>query len=132
MAKLKRTQLATVLANYIANSKATPNQLARQIAAYLIDSHQIGQADVVMKDVMSLRAKQGIVEAQVTSAFPINQSLANKVEALLQAQYPQAKQINLQPVIDPQVLSGIAINTIDKQYDATARGKLTQLTRAVA
>lgn len=132
MAQLKRPELAAVIAGVIDQSKASPKQLARQIAAYLIDNHLIGQAEAIMHDVISLRAKQGLIEAQVTTAFPIDSSTVGRVEALLKAQYPQAKQISLQKTVNKQVLSGVAINTIDKQYDATARGKLIQLTRAVA
>ena len=132
MAQLKRTELAAVICDVIARSKATPQQLARQIAAYLIESHQINQAGAIMKDVISLRAKQGLVEAQVTTAFPIDATLSARVQALITAQYPDVKQIRLQNVVDKQVLSGLAIDTIDKQYNATARAKLTQLTRAVA
>lgn len=131
MATIKRTELAKIINKLISRS-SNQKELAREIAGYLVSTHQIGQAEAILRNIESLRAKDGLIEANVTTAFPLTATLAKQVEATLRAEYSGAKQIILDNQVDPTVLSGVAVETIDKQMDQTARGKLLKLTKAVA
>ncbi len=128
MSAVKRTDLAVAIAKMVANSK-DQSALAKQIASYLVSHHQTKDLDTIMRDVMTARAKDGIVEAQITTAFPLSPAVKAQVEKLLKQEYPTAKQLVYQHSQRPEVLSGIKIQTPDKQLDETARGKLDQLTR---
>jgi F0F1-type ATP synthase delta subunit len=128
---IKRTELAKIINKLIIASK-DQKSLAKEIAGYLVSSHQISQAEAILRNIESLRAQNGLIEATVTTAFPIDAQLAKQVKSVLQAQYPAAQQIILDNQVEPAVLSGVAIETIDKQMDQTARGKLLKLTKAVA
>jgi F0F1-type ATP synthase delta subunit len=128
---IKRTELAKIINQLIIASK-DQKSLAKEIAGYLVSSHQISQAEAILRNIESLRAQNGLIEATVTTAFPIDAQLAKQVKSVLQAQYPAAQQIILDNQVEPAVLSGVAIETIDKQMDQTARGKLLKLTKAVA
>lgn len=128
MAQTKRTELATVIAGLLDKQKASP-ALARQIAAYLVAEHYTKDLDVILRDVMTARAKSGTVEANVTTAFPLSSSVKTEVQQLLKQEYPEAQQFVLQSTVDPEALSGVRIQTPDKQLDETARGKLENLRR---
>lgn len=128
MAKTKRTELATAIAGLLAETK-NPKALSKAIAAYLVSEHQTKDLDAILRDVMTARANDGVIEAQLTTAFPLSSAVKADVERLLKQEYPSAKQLVYQETVRPEVLSGIKIQTPDKQLDETARGKLDQLTR---
>jgi F0F1-type ATP synthase delta subunit len=128
MAKTKRTEIAQAVTSLLESNKDHKN-LAQAIAAYLVAEHQTKDLDAIMRDVMTDRAKNGIIEAQLTTAFPLSSEVKQQVQTLLQQEYPTAKQLVYQENVRPEVLSGIKIQTPDKQLDETARGKLDQLIR---
>lgn len=127
-ATAKRTELATVIASLLDKHKPS-KELSHQIAAYLVSEHHTKDLDVILRDVMTARAKNGVVEANVTTAFPLSSSVKTEVQKLLKQEYPDAKQFVLQSSVDPDALSGIKIQTADKQLDETARGKLENIRR---
>ncbi len=131
MAGLKRTELAEVLAG-LADGAKDHKKLARAIAGYLVSTHQTRELDAILRNVMAVREKDGVVEATVTSAFPLSPALQKEIATVLRQAYPAAARIIVNQDVNPGVLSGIKVQTIDKQLDETARGKLQQLTRAVA
>lgn len=126
--KVKRAELAAAIANLVSTTK-DGQKLAHEIAAYLVTQHQTKDLDAIMRDVMTARAKNGVIEAQLTTAFPLSSGVKSEVEKLLKHEYPTAKQMVYHHSQRPEVLSGIKIQTPDKQLDETARGKLDQLTR---
>lgn len=128
MANLKRTELARVMVDVI-NKSSNEKKLAKEIAGYLVSSHQIDQLGALLRNITSLRQRQGLVEATVTTAFPLGSALTNQVQAQVKAQYPDVKRVVIDNQVEPSVLSGLSIQTIDKQLDQTARGKLIQLTK---
>ena len=128
MAKTKRTEIAAVITNLMAQDQPEA-KLSQQVAAYLVDAHQTKDLDVILRDVLTARAKSGVIEADVTTAFPLSSGVRTEVQKLLKQEYPDATQFVLQESVEPDVLSGIRIQTPDKQLDETARGKLDQLTR---
>jgi F0F1-type ATP synthase delta subunit len=128
MAKTKRTEVAAVIANLMAQDQPEA-KLSQQVAAYLVDAHQTKDLDAILRDVLTARAKSGVVEADITTAFPLSSEVRAQVQKLLRQEYPDAQQFVLQESVEPEVLSGIRIQTPDRQLDETARGKLDQLTR---
>jgi F0F1-type ATP synthase delta subunit len=128
MAQTKRTELAEVIAEMLAKNQPT-KQLSRQIAAYLVQEHQTKDLDAILRDVLTARAKSGVVEADITTAFPLSSGVRTEVQQLLKQEYPDARQFVLQESVEPEALSGIRIQTPDKQLDETARGKLENLRR---
>lgn len=128
MAAAQRTDLAEVVARMLDGNQSS-KQLSRQIAAYLVAEHQTKDLDVILRDVMSARARHGVVEANVTTAFPLSSSVKTEVQKLLKQEYPEAQNFVVQSTVDPAALSGVRIQTPDKQLDETARGKLEKLRR---
>lgn len=131
MTQAKRIELAGVIAAMLETAEGS-KQLATQIAGYLLQEHHTKDVDAVMRDVMTARARQGIIETQVTTAFPLSSLVKDRVQALLKKEYPAAKQFVLRQSVKPQVLAGIKIQTPDKQLNETARGKIDQLITSAA
>ncbi|MEO8785054.1 MAG: hypothetical protein ABI221_01900, partial [Candidatus Saccharimonadales bacterium] len=75
---IKRTELAKIINKLIARS-SDQKLLAKEIAGYLVSSHQIGQAEAILRNIESLRAKDGLIEANVTTAFPLTTGLSQQV-----------------------------------------------------
>ncbi len=131
MAAIKRSELAGVIAQLAATTK-DQKKLAKAIAGYLVSEHQTRDLDAILRGVKANREAAGIVEADITSAFPLSSTLQKEITQVLQTEYPTAKQVVTNQDVKSEVLSGLKVQTIDKQLDETARGKLQQLTRAVA
>lgn len=131
MAAVKRSELARVIAQLVATTK-DQKQLAKAIAGYLVSEHQTRDLDAILRGVMANRQQDGTLEAEVTSAFPLSSGLQKEIKDVLRTEYPTAKQVVVNQTVKPEVLSGLKVQTLDKQLDETARGKLQQLTRAVA
>lgn len=124
----QRTELATVVAQML-DSGQKPEVVAKKVAAYLVDTHQTKDLDVILRDVLTTRAKNGVIEANVTTAFPLRSQTKAEVAKLLKQEYPRAKQLVIDETVDPEALAGVKIQTADKQLDETARGKLEDLRR---
>lgn len=131
MAKIKRTELAEIVARLSEQTK-DQKKLAKAIAGYLVQTHQTRELDAILRNVMTMREHNGVIEANVTSAFPLSSSVQKDIKDILKKEYPAAKRIVLDQKVDPEVLAGVKVQTVDKQLDETARGKLKQLTRAMA
>ena len=124
--ELTRRQLADVIAGLVAKNK-DPRKLAREIADYLVHHKQTADLDNILRLVQAQRQNAGIVETDVTTAFPMNAAVKQQVTKLIRQQYPDAKQTILNQEVQPEVLSGLRLRTVDKSLEATARGKLDQL-----
>lgn len=128
MATVKRTELANVVAQ-LASKTSNQKKLAKEIASYLVKTHQTRQLDSILRNVVAVRERAGIVEVNVTSAFPLSSSVQKAVTQIVKSEYPTAKQVVVNQALKPEVLSGIKLQTNDKQLDETARGKLEKLRR---
>ncbi len=130
MRTITRGELANVLATLVSETK-DQSTLAKRIAAFLVETHQTRELEQLMRDVRSLREKQGQVEATITSAFPLSSDAKRQIEDLLANHYPSGSTFIINEEVNPEVLSGIKIKSSEKQLDETARGKLRRLTKAV-
>lgn len=128
MATANRSEIAGVIAGLAAKS---PNQkkLARDVATYLVKTHQTRQLDAILRKAVAIREQNGTVEVNVTSAFPLSSATQKAVTKLVKDEYPSAKDVVVNQDVKSEVLSGIKLQTNDKQLDETARGKLEKLRR---
>lgn len=119
-------------------AKASINQLAQavlkrgmaqpqSVAGYLIAEHRTRDLAAVMREVSRIRSERGIVEAEVTSAFPVADSTKKTIRRLLHQQLPSAKQIILNLRRDPEVVGGVRVATDNLLLDLTAQGRLKML-----
>jgi F-type H+-transporting ATPase subunit delta len=73
--------------------------------------------------------RQGIVDAQVASAFPMTDAQLAELTAELEKK--TGKRVKAQVSIDPELIAGVRIVIGDKVIDASARAQLTALEAAL-
>jgi len=118
-----RTQLAEVIAE-LTLRKGEPKQIAREVAAYLLDTRQSASLESMLRDVMEYRVKHGVVEAIAYSAHKLDDNTNMKVREILKKIFPNAREIIITNEIDTNIIGGIKISMANNQLDLSIRGKL--------
>jgi F-type H+-transporting ATPase subunit delta len=73
--------------------------------------------------------REGIVDAQVTSAFPMTHT--QLAELAVQLEKKTGKRVKAQVSVDPELIAGVRIVIGDKVIDGSARAQLTALEAAL-
>ena len=76
------------------------------------------------------REREGVVEAQIVSAMPIDDAQVASLVSALEAKYQ--RRVNARVEVDPQLIGGVRIVIGDKVIDATVRGRLDAMAAALA
>lgn len=129
MAAPTRKELAKAILAKMDLSK-DDQKLAKAIALYLSEHRMSKDLDGLMRDIASLRADNGTLEVNVTSAFPLTASLKRDIRSFV-AKQSKSKEVIFVETIDPRVLGGLRIETGEQQLDATVQAKLNRLKRAI-
>lgn len=125
---ISRRHLAEVIAERTLHVRDT-KKLAREVAAYLLDTGQTAQLESLLRDVMEYRAEHGVVEAQAISAHELTPTVIRELQQILKAEHPQAKSVHVIPKLDPAVVGGVRLQMANEQLDLTVRGKLDTFKR---
>ncbi|MBN8441041.1 MAG: F0F1 ATP synthase subunit delta [Thauera sp.] len=72
---------------------------------------------------------EGVLEAEIASAFPLDDATLTSLKADLEARF-KAK-LNVQVHIDPELIGGVRIAVGDEVIDASVRGKLANMAAAL-
>ena len=75
------------------------------------------------------REQEGVLEAQITSAFALDDEQQSALVRRLEAKYQ--RKVSAQVSVDPQLIGGVKIVVGDKVLDATVRGKLDAMAVAL-
>ena len=75
------------------------------------------------------REQEGILEAQITSAFALDDEQQSRLVRRLEAKYQ--RKVSAQVSVDPQLIGGVKIVVGDKVLDASVRGKLDAMAVAL-
>ena len=128
---MKQPRLA--VASFIANELAdkTDSMLPVELAGYLIAENRSGELEHIMRDVVALRALNGIIEADVRSARPLSSETRTAVKKLIKKWRPDAKRIILNESVEPSLISGFTVDMPGERIDMSAAGKLRAFRRAV-
>ncbi|MCA9331889.1 F0F1 ATP synthase subunit delta [Candidatus Saccharibacteria bacterium] len=128
---ISRHHLAEVIGERTLNISDT-KVLAREIAAYLLDTGQTADVEVLLRDVMEYRAQKGIIEAVATSAHEIDNRILSDIDTILRTEFPDATDIIVISKIDTSVVGGIKVSLANEQLDMTVREKLDTFKRLTA
>lgn len=132
MSKIPRHEIAEVITKRMLEN-VSAQQLANEIAGYLISQHRSAELNSLMRDILQIRADYGIIELTATSAHSLDEKSRRLIEADIREQFPSVKQIIINEEVDDDVLGGIRISLANQQFDASIRTKLNhfkQLTLA--
>lgn len=72
---------------------------------------------------------EGVREAQIASAFPLDESTLNTLVADLEEKFKAKLDISVS--IDPELIGGVRISVGDEVIDASVRGKLASMAAAL-
>lgn len=119
--RLSRRKIADYAAERLIKGMKTKDVLA-EVAAFLIDTRRTREVELIVRDIEQALADRGIVVADVTSAFPLTDSLKESIKELVGGQ-----QLILRETVDASVLGGIRLSTPGQRLDATLKRKIQAL-----
>jgi F-type H+-transporting ATPase subunit delta len=119
--RITRRKLSAYVADKLVAGAQAKDILA-QAAAYLIETKQTHDVDLLVRDIEDQLMKRGVVIADVTAARSLNDEAKKAIAKLL-----DAKDLHIRESVDPSVLGGIRIDVPGKRYDATLRRKINLL-----
>lgn len=126
MQAISRRKIAAHIASELAAGKAV-KPLLHQAASYLIERRQTNQAELLIRDVESILARDhGIVLAEVISARELSAGLIKNIEQFVKNE-EGATQVEVNTSIDPSLLGGVIIRTPRAELDTTVRKQLNAL-----
>ena len=102
----------------------------RNFVQVLVDNDRLGVVPAIRALFEDLKREQeGILEAQITSAFALDDEQQSRLVRRLEAKYQ--RKVSAQVSVDPQLIGGVKIVVGDKVLDATVRGKLDAMAVAL-
>ena len=72
---------------------------------------------------------EGVLEAAISSAFPIDAAQVESIVATLAQRY--GRRIKASVSVDPELIGGVSVRIGDEVIDASVRGKLAQMASAL-
>ncbi len=122
-AKLSRRKIAA----YFASELIAGRDATKALAAYLIESKRIREADLIVRDIEAALADRGVLLADIASSRELASDTKQAITAFLK-QATGAKDVHIRPHVDPYLLGGVRIDTPGARLDTTLRTRLNQLT----
>jgi len=103
---------------------------ARNFIQLLVENGRLSAVAEIRRIFELLKSEdEGVVEAQISSAFPLEGQELEKIVSLLSKRY----QKNVSPTVDvdPDLIGGITVQVGDKVWDASVRGRLQDMATAL-
>jgi F0F1-type ATP synthase delta subunit len=126
MAKIARRRLARELVRLLNEQPERKTELLKQTAAYLLQAKQANQLHLLMNDIADELLAQGHLNANVQSAFGLNDTTRQEIVAMLQSA-TGAKTVELNETKAPELLGGVVVRTPRAELDASIKRQITQL-----
>jgi F-type H+-transporting ATPase subunit delta len=120
-ARVSRRKIALyVVQRLLAGAKQ--KAVMQEVAAFLVETRRIRELDLIVRDIEGELAANGIVVADVLSAYPLADELKKEVGKLV-----GAKDLQLRETVDPSVLGGMRIAVPGQRFDGTLRHRIAAL-----
>jgi F0F1-type ATP synthase delta subunit len=129
--KVSRTKLASILAPKV-RSASSSKQVAKTIAAFLIDQAKVSELASLLRDIQEDWAQDGYVNLVATSAFPLSAAVKQDITNQVHSIYPKLKKVVIDERIDPTILSGVKLELANYRLDLSAETKLDKLRQMTA
>lgn len=128
---ISRVDIAKVIGERTLHVKDA-KELAREVAAYLLDTGRTNDLDSLIRDVMEYRAQQGVIDAEVVSAYDVTDATIRDIEDIVKTEYSKAKSVQVAKRIDPSVVGGVRVDMANEQLDLTIRNRIDTFKRLTA
>ncbi len=122
-ARLSRRKIAA----YFASELLDGNDVTEQLAAFLVETKRIREAEVIIRDIVAALADRGVLLADITGSRDLTADTEQTITAYLK-QKTGAEEVHIRQQTDPYLLGGVRIETPGYQLDTTLRNRLNQLT----
>lgn len=129
--KSPRTKIAGAIAAKTLKSGVS-RRLSQEIAAYLLSERRVGDLDSILRDVQNDWAAAGYVEVTAASAHPLTDAIKADITRQVKSLYPDARQVIITEVADPEVIGGVRLNLPNQQLDLTIEAKLNKFKQLTA
>ncbi|MGA1575173.1 MAG: ATP synthase F1 subunit delta, partial [Burkholderiaceae bacterium] len=97
----------------------------------LAENRRLAALPEVARQFRALRnARQGTQDAQVWSAFELDQAALEALRPALEKRFE--RQLNLSVHVDPQLIGGVRVVVGDEVYDASVRSRLEHMRVSLA
>lgn len=104
---------------------------ARNFVEVLVDNGRLALMPEIRRSFEDLkRAHEGTLEAQIYSAFALDEEQTGQLVRRLESRY--RRKVSAQVSVDPQLIGGVKIVVGDQVLDATVRGRLDAMAAALA
>ena len=117
------------LADFVVSAVTRGDDLktvARQLAAYLVQSRRTKELDLIVRDIEYRLADYGFVAGTVTTAFAIGSETKAQLTRYV-TELTQTPRVSLAYQQDPAVIGGYLISLPGKELNRTVHHQLTQL-----
>lgn len=131
MAKVPRHTVAQVVAELSLKRGSGDKQLAKDLAAYLLETRRVGELDSIMRDVQKFWAKMGHVDVLARVARPLPQNVYDDLVQPFKARYPEASSVNVTPVVDTDILGGASLELAEQRMDISVARRLRRFKKAI-
>ena len=101
--------------------------VVRELAAYLIETHRLREAELIIRDIETTLLSHGTAVATVTSARALSAEAKKSLEMFIKDQYPAIDEVALKEQIDPSLIAGMKLVLPDRQLDASVKTRLEKL-----
>jgi F-type H+-transporting ATPase subunit delta len=103
---------------------------ARNFVQVLVHNNRLDLMPLIRVHFEALKREQeGVLEAKIISALPMNDAQVNQLVAQLESKYQ--RKVTAQVETDASLIGGVKIVIGDKVIDATVRGKLDAMAAAL-
>ena len=103
---------------------------ARNFIQLLVENGRLSAVAEIRRIFDLLKSEdEGVVEAQISSAFPLEGQELEKIVSLLSKRYE--KKISPTVDVDSSLIGGILVQVGDKVWDASVRGRLQDMATAL-
>ena len=106
------------------------DQLLRNFLLVLVDKGRIGQLEVIAEEFERLVAEQeGVLSAELTTAVELSDDDERRL--LQQIETASGRKVEATRQVDPGLIGGIVLQVGSHRLDASVRGRLDRLRRAL-
>jgi|SRR5690606_36233090 len=118
------------LAGVLSDAAGELSAEQRNFVQVLASNERFSVMSEIASQFESLRhAHEGVLEAQVASAYPLANEQLGEIVATLESRFGRKVQATV--TVEPELIGGVSIRIGDEVMDASVRGKLAKLAGAL-
>ncbi len=121
--KISNKDIAKAALSEINAGKAS-SDVAKRVAAYLVNERRSKDADSVVRQIERLLGQDGQVELNITTARGISEELLTSIKNVFAE---GAKKVIINEKQDPSVLGGVLVESGEQRLDLTVRRQIQRL-----